>query len=399
MANNDNEFKSLLADTGATCEITYVSDGHAQEVDIPINLQKAVRDAARQFLQATNGRVCVLLVGKLQSDFDDEQHTTENAVLQRCLLALGDPGGENYDKNRPIDLVLDTLGGSLDSAFRIILFLSQFTSRLRVYVPRRAKSAGTLIAVGAQELYLAPFAELGPLDTQIPDPRDPTHNVSALDLFQSVDYVRGFGIDTLKRTLVALAKEVETGLPLSELLNTARAFSNSCTESMLGNVRALDFGAWGRTLQIGERYTKCLLERAGYGSDEVRLLSYQLVYGYTHHPYAIDIKAAKDIGLRAHVMTPAVSGPALDMVKKCAGLEIAVGVWEAKKEANAAPRKSKEPVESQNDGHDRRKKMKRERENLVAVEAGQQPAGTVDVFRNRGGRKEIQRNDSKLSDS
>lgn len=384
MASNGNrERQSLLADTGATCEIIDLNNGKAADTVIPVKLRREVGDTAKQFLQATGGHVCVLLAGKLQSDFNDEEHSTENAVLQRCLLALGDPGDEKYSRDRTIDLVLDTLGGSLDSAFRIILFLSQFTSQLRVYVPRRAKSAGTLIAVGCQELYLAPFAELGPLDTQIPDPRDPTHNVSALDLFQTVDYVRGFGIDTLKRTLVALTKEVETGLPLSELLGTARTFANSCTESMLSSVKALDFGAWGRTLQIGERYTKCLLERAGYDSAEVRSLSYQLVYGYTHHPYAIDIKAAKDIGLHAHIMKPAVSGPALEMVKKCADLEIAVGVWEAKKEASAAQGENKGPEESQHNGRGRAKKQETERENFVALGTARPPVGIVDVFRNR----------------
>lgn len=391
MLNGDNEeYQSLLAGTGATCEITYVDNGKSPETKIPVKLHQTVEDAAKQFLEASSGDVCILLAGKLQSEFDGEENSTEHAVLQHCLRVLGDPGDEGYSRDRTIDLVLDTLGGSLDSAFRIALYLSQFTSKLRVYVPRRAKSAGTLIAIGAQELYLAPFAELGPLDTQIPDPRDPTHNISALDCFKSVDYVRGFGIDTMKRALIALAKEVETGLPLSDLLNTATSFANSCTGSLLANMRVLDFGGWGRTLQIGERYAKYLLERSGYDSAKAKSLSYKLVYGYTHHPYAINIHEARDLGIRVQVMKSAVSGPALKMVDECADLKIAVGVWEAR-ERNLKGRRVKEAKEPKGhggkyEGHKDETETDRKDKNLVGVNPGKPVEGKVDILRSSSGR-------------
>jgi Serine dehydrogenase proteinase len=385
MPNHDNgEYQSLLADVGATCQVTYVSNGKAPLQGIAVAHGQVVEDAAQRFLRQSHGDVCVLLAGKLQSDFNDEEDSTENAVAWRCMAVLGDPGAEGYNKDRSIDLVLDTLGGSLDSAFRIALFLSRFTSKLRVYVPRRAKSAGTLIAIGAEELYLTHFAELGPLDTQIPDPRDPTHNVSALDCYQSVDYVRGFGINTLKKVLISLGKEMETGIPLSELMNTAIAVANSSTESMLAHVRALDFGGWGRTLKIGERYAQSLLERAGYDDIKVRKIADKLVYGYTHHPFPIDIKEAKDIGLRARLMNPAISGPALQMVKECADLDIAVGVWEAGKQqthARGGDGKKQQKSEDQVPGHGRVRDAEDNR--LKAGDRAQTPAAVVGVMRDR----------------
>jgi len=131
-------------------------------------------------------------------------------------------------------------------------------------VPQRAKSAGTLIAIGAHELHMSPFAELGPLDTQIVDPRNPTELVSALDCYQSVDYVRAFGLTTLHRALTALAKEMQTGIPLADLVNTAEHLSTGSITPMITQVKALDFGGWGRTLKIGELYAKSLLTRVGY---------------------------------------------------------------------------------------------------------------------------------------
>lgn len=375
------EYQILPPNEGATGQITYVSNGKAPLPAIPLERRKAVEEAAQKFLRESHGNVCVLLAGQLQSDFNDEEHSTENAVAERCRSALGDPGDDGYAKNRTIDLVLDTLGGSLDSAYRTVLFLSQFTSKLRVYVPRRAKSAGTLIAIGAQELYLAPFAELGPLDTQIHDPRNPTEKVSALDCFQSVDYVRGFGIDTMKQALVALGKEMETGIPLSQLLNTAAAFANSCTESMLANVVALDFGGWGRTLEIGQRYIQYLLRRTGYEDGKVKSISRRLVYAYTHHPFPIDIIEAQEIGLRAELMKAAVSRPALQMVKECVGLDIAVGVWEASKEA--VPQDGDGEIRETSEARSTRHLKTRSDTDRVNFRGNpaQEPAATIDSLR------------------
>lgn len=333
MAANDDEYQLVSQVKGATAQITFVSNGKPPLPDIPVARKAPLDEAARSFLRESGGDVCVLLTGQLQSDLGDPGHSTENAVAERCLAVLGDPGGGDQGDDRTIDLVLDTLGGSLDSAYRIVLFLSQFSARLRVYVPRRAKSAGTLIAIGGHELYLGPFAELGPLDTQIPNPRNPTERVSALDCFQSVDFVRGFGLGTLKRGLVTLGKEMQTGIPLPNLMATAREFASSCTESLLAKVEVLDFGGWGRTLQIGERYTQRLLSRVGYDNEKAAAIAYQLVYGYTHHPFPIDLAEAVDIGLKARAMPPGLARHALRMVRECAGLDVAIGVWEAAKQA------------------------------------------------------------------
>lgn len=329
--DSSEEFLNLLADAGPTCQITYVSNGMAVAQGIPPEPRKTVASLAQEFLHRSGGDVCVLLAGRLQSDFSNDGYSTEKAIANRCRSVLGDPGEKHYSAHRRIDLVLDTLGGSLDSAFKTVLYLSRFTSDLRVYVPRRAKSAGTLIAIGTKQLYMTPFSELGPLDTQIRDPRNPTETLSALDCYQSVDYVRKFGLNSLKQVLLALSKELKTGIPLSELLVTAADFASANTEPMLAGIKALDFGGWGRTLQIGELYAQSLLSRAGYEDKEISAIAAKLVYGYTHHPYPIDIREAAGIGLAVQPMRPSLAEPALKMITQCAnlGIDIAVGAWKA----------------------------------------------------------------------
>lgn len=318
----DDEESWSFVPAAPTCQITYLSDGQGTPYRIAEEDRKPLVEAGRSFLDASGGDACLLLAGPLVSPLGNEDKSTENAVVRCCMDRFGYPARPTV---RKIDVVLDTYGGSLDSAFKTVLFLSRFAERIRVFVPRRAKSAGTLIAIGAHELKMSPFAELGPLDTQIVDPRNPTELVSALDCYQSVDYVRAFGLTTLRRTLVALAKEMQTGIPLSELVNTAERLSTGSITSMLAQVRALDFGGWGRTLKIGELYAKSLLTRVGYASDEAGRIAYQLVYGYTHHPFPIDLNEAARVGLRPQSMDEKQYTVAAELLAYCAADDLFVG--------------------------------------------------------------------------
>jgi hypothetical protein len=318
---DDEESRSFIP-AAPTCQITYLSDGR----DTPYRIAEEDREplvaAGRSFLDASGGDACLLLAGPLVSPLGNEDNSTENAVVHCCRGRFGYPAQPTV---RTIDVVLDTYGGSLDSAFKTVLFLSRFAEKIRVFVPRRAKSAGTLIAIGAQELHMSPFAELGPLDTQIVDPRNPTELVSALDCYQSVDYVRAFGLTTLHQALVALAKEMRTGIPLSELVNTAEQLSTGSITPMLAQVKALDFGGWGRTLKIGELYAKSLLTRVGYTSAEAGRIAYQLVYGYTHHPFPIDLDEASRVGLRPQRMAEQEYAVAAELLAYCAGDDLFIG--------------------------------------------------------------------------
>jgi hypothetical protein len=86
-------------------------------------------------------------------------------------------------------LALVTYGGSADSAYRIARYAQNFFSDFLLFVPNACKSekeeeedeseirsstaqdpdagAGTLIALGANQIYMSPFGEFGPLDVQV----------------------------------------------------------------------------------------------------------------------------------------------------------------------------------------------------------------------------------------
>jgi len=77
-------------------------------------------------------------------------------IIYECLKKMG--------RRKRLDLILNTDGGFLTSARRIALLLREYADQLNILVPYRARSAGTLLCLSANELILGPLAELSPID-------------------------------------------------------------------------------------------------------------------------------------------------------------------------------------------------------------------------------------------
>jgi hypothetical protein len=75
----------------------------------------------------------------------------------------------NIPKGSDLDFLLHTPGGDMDAAEKLITMIRTRVGngRLRVIVPDFAKSAGTLIAIGADVIAMSDCSELGPIDPQI----------------------------------------------------------------------------------------------------------------------------------------------------------------------------------------------------------------------------------------
>jgi hypothetical protein len=289
--------------------------------EIDAGQRQVIQAAGRKFAELTGGHPCLLLMGRLLG-LGDPGHPTERRVQLACEERFGFP---KSSPEETINVLLDSTGGPLDSAFRAVLFLSRYARTLNVYVPRKAKSASTLIAVGANTIFMSPFGELGPLDTQIRDPRNPTDYISALDCYQSVDYVREFGFSTLSQALKQLAAVTQGKLLLTDSLNAAAQFAIGAITPMLSQTRSLDFGAWGRSLKMGERYAQILISRASeVDQSRAERIASRLVYGYTHHMFPIDITEARDMGLKPQEMSKEQYDRAMDVVSICTDNQVCV---------------------------------------------------------------------------
>jgi hypothetical protein len=77
--------------------------------------------------------------------------------------------GGSHDPAKKLFLLLHTNGGKVEPAYLISKCCKISAPKFVVAVPRLAKSAGTLIALGADEIHMGIISELGPIDPQIGD--------------------------------------------------------------------------------------------------------------------------------------------------------------------------------------------------------------------------------------
>jgi hypothetical protein len=90
---------------------------------------------------------------------------------------------EEIGKQDRLALVLYTLGGDTNTPWPFVNFLRAYCDELFVLVPFSAHSAGTLITLGADKIFMTRFATLSPIDPSVtnefnpPDHASPGHRI------------------------------------------------------------------------------------------------------------------------------------------------------------------------------------------------------------------------------
>lgn len=276
--------------------------------------------------QETDTLSCLAIMGTFIQEGAGKR-TVDDQIKEACYDAFG---YQAKPRRGIINVLLDSPGGSLDSAFNAVRYLTWYASELNIYVPNRAMSASTLLTLASNQVHMSAFGQLGPLDTQIRDPRNPSDTyISALDCYKSVDYVRDFGVSSAVKALSSLSEQAHGQVALQDMLETASRFAIGAITPMLKGVKALDFGGWGRSLSIGKKYAQTILENNEHlrnisddgppvntkvQADEI---SEKLVYHFTHHLYPIDPYSARDMGLQVHIMDEKAYAPAAKIVRIC----------------------------------------------------------------------------------
>jgi hypothetical protein len=148
-------------------------------------------------------------------------------VMFDQMLLLADPPVEK------LDLFLCSNGGVSTVPWRLIALLREFATKVSVLLPYRAYSAATLIALGADEIVMHPFAEMGPIDPTVAndynpvDPNGRRVGISVEDVKAFVAFIKStVGIqqeDQLVKTIQILCEKVH---PLA-LGNVERSLSQS----------------------------------------------------------------------------------------------------------------------------------------------------------------------------
>lgn len=202
------------------------------------------------------------------------------------------------EKGSRLDIIIDSLGGDIDAAYKLVQLIRARYSKIGVYVPRFAKSAATFLCITADEIIMCRTAELGPLDAQVQDPRDPDSFISALDSFKTLDAIREYAIQTLDMSVhLILQRRRKNPLPIYQTIELASDFVGKILAPLFAQIDPLILGRHRRVLDIAKQYTIRVLSEYGLYNGDVERFAERLIYNYPSHSFVIDYHEAVELKL------------------------------------------------------------------------------------------------------
>lgn len=186
-------------------------------------------------------------------------------------------------------LVLTTNGGDPDAAFRISRYFQECYQEFRVLVAGRCKSAGTLLALGAQELIFTPYGELGPLDVQLTKVDRFDQLQSGLAIQDSLIALEDRAINRFQKLVQDYIRANNGLLSFSSATKAASDLVTQLYAPVFARIDPEEVGARARSMRIAIDYGRRLAVR----SQNVRNHTLKvLAETYPSHSFVIDLQEA-----------------------------------------------------------------------------------------------------------
>jgi hypothetical protein len=193
-------------------------------------------------------------------------------------------------QHKKCTLFLTTRGGDPDGGYRIARCLQHHYDHIRLVIPSLCKSAGTLVAIGANEIIIGDLGELGPLDIQVRKASELEERSSGLDIIQALEAAQTHARQAFHTTLVEIRKGGRLSTKLAGefaanvAIGVAAPLYNQIDPNRLGEMQ--------RAMRIAHEYG----ERLNRSSRALRNGALDnLIAGYPSHSFVIDRKEASEL--------------------------------------------------------------------------------------------------------
>lgn len=178
-----------------------------------------------------------------------------------------------------IDFLIISNGGDPITALRIMSLLRERFDRITVLLPYVAYSAATILSLGADEIIMHPYSNLGPVDPQLTIAQNTDKGIRQNFQFSSED-LRNY-IDFI-RTDVGITDQQHLVSAISPLLN---------------DIGAISIGSAKRGQQLSLTLSEKMLGWHFADNTKAKAIAKALNSSYYHHGYAVGRKEATSIGL------------------------------------------------------------------------------------------------------
>ena len=204
-------------------------------------------------------------------------------------------------------LMLTTMGGDPDSAYRIARSLQTQYARFFLYVSGFCKSASTLVALGAHELIMSDHGELGPLDVQMFKKDEIWETQSGLTITYTLSALKQNALRTFEEFFLHTKGQFGGTVTLRTASQIATEMTSGLFTPIYRQIDPLYVGEATMAMLIAGRYGKRLLSEGR--NIEASKLS-RMIMEYPSHGYVIDRKEASE--LFCSVLKPTSAGTCLE---------------------------------------------------------------------------------------
>lgn len=185
---------------------------------------------------------------------------------------------------KQVDVLIISNGGDPITALRIMGLLRERFDNVAVLLPYVAYSAATILSLGADEIVMHQYSNLGPVDPQMTishrDANGKTENLQfgSEDIINFIDFIKS-----------------DVGVSDQQHLMTA-------TQPLITQVGALSIGSAKRSQRLSLALSEKMLSSHISDPAKVTTIAKALNSSYYHHGYAVGRKEAMEIGLP--IVTP-----------------------------------------------------------------------------------------------
>lgn len=155
-------------------------------------------------------------------------------------------------------LILVTHGGDPDAAFKIARYFQDKYKRFELLISGLCKSAGTLVAMGAHELAITPYGELGPLDVQIFKEDKISGMHSGLNISEAMSALEKTAINSYLRLITQTFRNSGGVVSFATASKAASDMVAAMYAPVFGQFDPEDVGSRARSMRIAADYGKRL---------------------------------------------------------------------------------------------------------------------------------------------
>ena len=204
-------------------------------------------------------------------------------------------------------LILTTFGGDPNAGYRIARAAAHYYSNenFSILIPDHCKSAGTLLCIGANTLYMHDRSELGPLDIQIYRGDEMLRQRSGLDITRGMAHIENEALRVCTRYMSSLSRGA--ALSTSVASDIASKLTSGIFAPVFSQIDPKQLGEMSAAVEIAREYG----ERLNKKSKSLRENALdRLITDYPSHSFVIDRAEAKELFNR-------IEHPTEDMKELC----------------------------------------------------------------------------------